>query len=830
MLKVIGRLTALILMLVAGLASAANVKWVSIEPNGWVFRVCVANAPTNGLFNFGWNTNNSGISKVRITVDSPGYDTEGSPVFRSRVVYGSKQLRFPYGVNGQSTSNYINDVTADGADVVIRCALSDYIFQNDTVENVSIDADWYSTNVGNSAVTVTNYSTLAFPKTIGKWTWPNYDRITGNSYTLRCVAFNRFGQNGSPVAAVQFWATDAHGHSVTNSVSRMSIDPTLGDAVPICEFITTMDASTLTPGDIITNNFRALPWIGDTDSVLDTSDGLYSAADPYYAPLYFLADQDNQYGTVSAVVDAVSGTATGAAITTPLDTSAPPDAFASISQAAHAIEKTNSIIYGHDDVGGGIIYLRGNNSWTGTSASPSSARGKTWLVITNYPDELAAISSKSGPGNINGLIKISGVTISANSAFTFSGVSNLWFDHCTFDVTNSSDDLVDGAGFHWVTDCVVTNFDQGFLRQGTQNTVWALVRGTSIFGKCPASQPYCFIGNLRDATNRTGTFLGSGLPGLARDPQQVIVAFNKLLKCDYSTSTFLSFYNATNCADGAAFCQNLIESVNTNSDDALFVVHGDENTSDATNVIIVNNTIIGGKYNVAYDDLGNIPHFTVLWREANNIIGDGNRKSDTFSGYSLDSNRTGNWPLVYGVGSEGDVWLEYSHGAPGNFLKEFAGLDSYQPSIEPMTQPPAGSSNLFYFPAFVQDNSWNGTNSLGNGDYHLTYASMLRFGVPASLVFPFDIDGVSRESASPPGAYSSIPRGPRLAVSLTTNAITVSLATQTGVKYTLERSSDLTNAPWQPVSTLSGDGTEQPFTDQLDSTTQNFYRVRASLP
>lgn len=819
-----------LLLPMCGLAASGDVTWATVETNGWVVRICVAGVSTNSAFDFGWSTNNSGASKVQLTITSPGYDTNGVPTTRSRTVYATKQLRFPYGVNGQSTTNYINDVTVSGSDAVIRCALSDYVFQSDTIQNVSVAAGWYATNNPNAAVIATNSSTIAFPKTIGKWTWPNYDRITSNSYTLRCIAFNRFGQNGSPVAAVQFWATDAHGYSVTNFVTKLSVDPAMGDAVPVCEFIANMDASSLTPGDIITNNFRAFPWIGDAHSVLDTSDGLYNSADPYYAPLFLLADQNNQYGTVSAVVDPNTGTANGIATIAPLNTSSPPAPFQSISQAAHAIQTTNAIVYGHNDVSGGIIYLHGSNAWTGTSASPSSIRGKTWLTITNYPGEVATISTKSGSGNINGLIKIAGVTVSANNAFTFSSVSNLWFDRCTFNVTNSGADLVDGPGFHWGTRCVVSNFDQGFLQQGVQNTVWALVRGTAIYGKCPASHSYCFIGNLRDATNRSSTFLGTSSASLPRSPQQLIVAFNKLLKSDYETSTFLSFYGTTNCNDGAVFCQNLIESVNTNGGDGLFLVHGDSSTSFTTNIMVFNNTIVGGKYNSAYDDLGSTPHFTSLWLEANNIIGDGNRKGDTFSGNTLDGNRNGNWPLIYGVGTVGDVWLEYSHGAPGKFLKEFAGLNSYQPPLTSLVQPPGGNSNAFYFPAFVQDRTWDGTNGFGDGDYHLTCASLVRYSMNTAFVLPFDIEGAPRNSASPPGAYSARPFGPALLPILTTNGLAVSLLTEVGVNYTLERSAGLMNPSWQPIRTLLGDGTPQILSDTLMSDTDYFYRVRVSSP
>jgi hypothetical protein len=149
-------------------------------------------------------------------------------------------------------------------------------------------------------------------------------------------------------------------------------------------------------------------------------------------------------------------------------------------------------------------------------------------------------------------------------------------------------------------------------------------------------------------------------------------------------TTYASFFLSDNCTNGFVLVQNDWEGIGTTGSDAMLTLHGDSSVSQATNVICAYNTMTGPKQNIAYDDLGSTRHNTEQWLMLNNNWSGRFRKSDTFSGNTLDGNRIGNWPMVWGVGCYGDQNLSNGGGAVGwpigSFFNEFAGLVSYQPA------------------------------------------------------------------------------------------------------------------------------------------------------
>ena len=759
-----------LLSLLAGDAfgSAGDVLNARVETNGQFLAITVSSIGTNGSFNFGAVTNYSRLisplakmtgASVTLQVTSPGYDTSGNAVTRTRWVYGTRQLRFTYGTGGQTNNNYVNDVTASGSDALIRMAMSDCVYSGDTIVALAVVANWYSNNNANASVTVTNSSMAAYPKVIAKWGQANYDAIRGSTYVLRVVDIDAFGMNGSMVACVQCWAKDAHGNATTNLVSKMIWDRAAGDAVPVCEHVATMDASGLTKFDVITNFYRALPWIGDPLAIADSSDGLFNSADPYWHPLYFYNAQTN---VVCAVVEPTNGTSSGVVITTNLDVNNLPAAFQNCGQAANAICAVNNSKFSHNDSGNGIIYLRGatNGAFGGTSVTNSTA-GPTFLVITNFPGEAATFSQKISPSKLNNKMRLCGnINFNVNSAFPFSAVSNIWLDGITINVTNSSGDMIDGAGVHWATRCVVSNLDQGLSQQGTQNTIWELIRGNWIYnGKVAPMHPYCFIGNLRD-TGLSGQVLSSELSGIPRVVQTPIIAYNKFLRVTNNGSTSFSFFASIDCTNGAAFVQNVIEYIGTNGSDTVFALSGDSSTANLTNVNCIANTFLGGKANTEYNDNGSNAVTRVNCRDIGNVYGDGNRKSDTHNGgsHGPDGARTGNWGPYWSVGSYGNCWLEYSVELPvsasGQFINEFAGLGGYQPAISVEAEP-SGASNVWGFPKFINDQNYDGTNTVGHGDYHVHPSSPAHWARSGMWMLPADLDGRPRSTMDPAGAYAS---------------------------------------------------------------------------
>ena len=132
-----------------------------------------------------------------------------------------------------------NDETVSASRLTVTIALSDFIYPGDTA-TANLRSGLYkqgSSSAAASAVAVVNQSILVTPRVIGNWSWPGWQRITGTNFDLRCVVFHRSGQSGRPVRVVKFWATDQHGHSVTNFVTNPTIDPSVADAVPVIEYV-----------------------------------------------------------------------------------------------------------------------------------------------------------------------------------------------------------------------------------------------------------------------------------------------------------------------------------------------------------------------------------------------------------------------------------------------------------------------------------------------------------------------------------------------------------------------------------------------------------------
>ena len=58
----------------------------------------------------------------------------------------------------------------------------------------------------------------------------------------------------------------------------------------------------------------------------------------------------------------------------------------------------------------------------------------------------------------------------------------------------------------------------------------------------------------------------------------------------------------------------------------------------------------------------------------------------------------------------------------------------------------------------------------------------------------------------------------------------LSIATEPGLRYTLEYTLSLTAPVWTPVQTVVGDGTARPLADANATDSARFYRVRVEPP
>lgn len=729
---------------------------VAIGADGWYADITIEGLSTGGTYSLGLGTNNdpaTGTPKITFTVVSLGYDDTGAATTITRTIYGTKQVRKAY------PNDATNEESASGGNVTVRVALSDYIFAKDatgagnsgTAPTVTILSGFYTQSATpNNAATnlaVTNNSTATYQKVIGNWSWPGYEKMTSAS-KLRAVAFHRSGQSGRPVRAVKFTLTDGTTTN-TETVTAPTYDSTVGDASPVVEYVTTSDlTSGLTQGAVLTGNFVAYPWTGDSDSVLDTSTGTAQPT-PLHGPLKAVCDRTGAYCTSVAVVDSVSGSDGTGAVTNNFNQASPPAAFATIDGAADALRTFNSTTYSRANKAGSIIYLKaGNYAWIGGTTTADGVVPDAWCTVAAFPGVAASavnINSQSGSRTIGVKTKIQGVTITAQSASgTITGMTHLWVDQCIINCPTSSQPPFYINTVWYVTRSTITSLNQGLRPYSTVNAAPAIIRGNTMSGYSGQVFVYTVLGNNKtdnstSAIQHITSYTSSTVPV----PDRPIIAYNKYLGANCTTAP-VGFPVVLNTS-GAAFVQNVIENYK-NTTGALIQIAADTSTvagSDPTdNVIIWNNTFAGQRQNFAYNDNGSEAPRRRYWSVKNNITYDYNIKTDNTVAVGANAARVANWSQLYGVGWSGNLLLDTGNG----FNNEFDGLKTLRHDW-------LGSNQG----AYVQFTSYAGaivgtSDGAGQGTYTLQSTSPA-VGMQRDLLLPFDIAGSSRASTSAAGAY-----------------------------------------------------------------------------
>jgi len=716
--------------------------------NGWVAEIDISGLSTGGTYALGLGTNNDpSTAKIVFTVTSSGYDATGVLGTIQRTVYGTHEVRKPY------PNQAVND---ESGTVTVRVALSDFVFTGDTL--AATIASGFYTQGGTptnsvSGLSVTNNSTVAHPKVIANWSWPGWSKVSGPSFDVRCVAFHRSAMNGKPVACVIFTATDQHSHSVSVTVATPTIDPLMSDYGKVIEYIGTIPTTTFTPNDQITVNFKAYPWVGGSGATLDTSDGVNTQPTPKYAPQFYIYDAGT-YGTSAAVVDSVSGSdSTGVAIDEKLFNygSAPP-AFATINKAAAAINSRNNSVYGRNDAAGTMYLKAGNYNWCGAANSISATAAKVWLTVARFPGVpigSVAVNGQTGNQDFGGTpVKLQGIPINVSTApvSIFTGITYLWLDQCSL-VANGTAPIYQ-TQVYYITRGSVGVLSGGLKPFGGETSSPALIRGNDLTGLISVAI-FTVLGNTNTAIGaQVYNNEPSGGPVSSTHP---IFAFNSLYRQDTSGGNLtLAIHNATAGAIGAAIIQNIFERNDNSSVQQVIGIASDGSTIDpASNILLWHNTLVGGRINRGYNDTGVTSLLRNLWSEVGELRDVQAIKTDTFATES--ANRTGNWSVLYGVGSRGKYVVEASAGTPGfgatgAFQDEFDGINSYAPAKNGGTNPITSATNVVDIANFQSRKAFDGTNAnAGMGDYNIGPSSPVRSLIRSGgSVLPFDLFGKAR--------------------------------------------------------------------------------------
>jgi hypothetical protein len=764
---------------------------------GWVAEIDVDNLSTGGTYALGIGANNSPASaKIVCTVTGDGYNT--SAAFQdntaTRTVYGTHQLRNVY--NAAYSAPYPSDETLVSTTLTLRVALSDVLYSGETA-SCDVGAAIYTqggtpTNAA-TGVTATNSSTLTYAqaRAIAAWSYPGWQRITSNTLTLRAVGFQRHAKDKRPLAAMKFTCSDAGAaHTATATVNDMTIDAAMPDAGgKVQEYIGNLDVTGFTQGSLVTCNFAAYPWVGDSTAVMDTSDGVNTMPTPLYAPQYYIMDAAGTYGTSAAVVDAATGNDTTCVAVSEATFNADPNSnaansapCATVKEAALKIRARNVLDTTHSDVSGSIYMKAGTYQYTGKTNSVTASSGtnydSVWVTIQPFPgvarsavifDNYTASGNRAGASTV--MQRIKGVTINfATGTPSVSGGKYVWFDGCHLTQTAGTALTVGTSGgvAYYTHNTIGVGGVVGAFTTASSSVYPTLIRGNDASQLTNTVNYFTAIGNLR-AFPASGVTAGLWQSNASTvNATAPIFAYNMFVNSRITTGLTVAMLGSITDPIGGAFVQNVVTHA-LSSSGGLVNIGGASGTTN--NLLAWHNIFLGERIFFAYNDSGSSFWLRTLWSERGQVYDCKGIKSDTF--ITRNAARVGNWGPYYGVGAASNMYaVTATSGTPvgaHEFHPEFGGLYSEMPPVaasidlQASTEPPVaqtGDFNAASYLAFVDRQAWDGASAgTGNGDYHLASSSPLINMVPSGgAVLPYDMAGVARKNdgTGAAGAYEYV--------------------------------------------------------------------------
>lgn len=689
---------------------------VEIDSSGWFALIKIEGLSIGGTYLSGISNGNNRLTapKLTINVTTPGFDDDGLATTIAYTVYGTKYKRKIYPDQAEA------DETIDGSDVIVRIALSDWIFTGATA-TAEVLSDLYTQggNGSNAAtgVVVTNSSIEAVPKVIGNWTVADRD-IVQDGFVLSCVAFHRSMREGRPVRGVTFSVEDENANVFTETVNEpVSVQQT-ESGLYVSEYRTIVDTTLLVDGDTLDCNFRAFPWYGVEASCLNTDDGVNVYPNKKYTKRQFKLDKiHTAYGRAVAVVDPTGAGASPTVVDyTTFNPVTPPDAYGTIYEAINAIVAFNTSNFGRANCSGGIIYLmEGNHNWTGGTNTAGTT--EFMLTIEGYPGSTrdnVQITAVSGDNDAGNHTKFKSIYINT-TAVVFTEELFTIYEYCRLNFYGSAF-MYTANSYNFILHCTVDATHVHLGHYSVNYDMALLVRGCIVAdGFDGRIDNICAIGNK---------FLGyagtnEAVYHTTEQIDNAIFCFNFMIHRDGAGYGFRSLGSTatTPIQHGLAILQNVFERATAGGPNStpLVQIAADQSPQlDGNNIIFVNNTCVGQRVNYAYNDYnlnGVGPAWRKFWLIQNSIFHDWNIVTDKDShGGTPSPERYGNLSLVHGVGTGGNICSDEIGTA--SFNPEFSGINSIDPD--------PGIISL----DFIEDKS-SGINGdgLGGGNYEIQNSS-----------------------------------------------------------------------------------------------------------
>lgn len=448
-----------------------------------------------------------------------------------------------------------------------------------------------------------------------------------------------------------------------------------------------------------------------------------------------------------------SGASGGTVSTTAATARAAP--FGTIAAAFAALKTFNNANKGHNDHSGGVIRLMDDGAggavahaagdhdtvtaglcWTVVEPDPSNSAAVSVSVATNYPADLSMWKvAITQTGRFDG-------TNTAGKRLGFAGM--------TLTISGASVPITYRTAFSYFQNVTISG-DIGAANPfvpfggGTKAGVplalgMIATGGTGDWIVTPQALIGCsFIGGRFQATDLASN---TGM-----EPQDGAVIANNLF---LRTRQYCA-YEGQAIVRGLAVVQNVIERAVAAASQPALQIEGDGSATACANLVLVHNSVPGvdtsGRTNILYASTAASAGVPRSGAVRFNLFSEYNVKTDTFTGSTTVSGRTGNWKARYQVGHRGNVGIRGdSNGVSSvdqsgaNWLGEALGASCAY-----------GQTTI----SFADDKS--GVSGVGGGSYRLTGASnpaFARVGVGAAML-GFDLGGAARrrDGTGAAGAY-----------------------------------------------------------------------------
>lgn len=615
--------------------ATGDILSVTARADGWSADVKIEGFTTGATYDFG-TPGATGTSKFYINVTSEGYDATGSLGTIARVVYGTLEVRKPYPDEADT------DETVDGSDIIVRVALSEAIYNDDTISSVVAASAW-ATNTGGGAQTSNAYSgagtvssTLDYPVAFGQW-----DIVAGVCTKERVksdfvMAFNAF--HGHGIACVKFTATGGtSAHSQTATVTTQTATQRAATSLYMSAYQATIALSGFTQGETITLRAQLYPNVGDADAIQDTN-GRTTAANEclgWNEPT-LICDRSNALDSIKYVHSSSGNDTTGDG------SSGNPWATIAKAYLTSGVNVVKLMDAGPHNLG-----------TTGTRRTTSE-----WVVVEPDTGISPTIRFTTTRTYKCQRLCFRNCTVTLTDTLSFLDGedldNSLWFDLCTFDGSGVTKPF---TGPQYQSDVTYFTNCPGDLSNeqwsiGTFSTSRAAIHLDGCVLAAEASSPVAI-----DDWYRVVACSGNGSksyfkqkPTASSAPTQDGAVFcnNKLTNNTATASKSLEIGQLA-ALTGFAFVGNVMEKTGDTSPQVA--IFADTTAFVASHIVFCHNTIVGStsgrRANIFYNDTGTTAYDHIHVFLTANHIDEAYIKSDTFT--TASGNRVGNWDQLYGV-------------------------------------------------------------------------------------------------------------------------------------------------------------------------------------